>query len=58
MDKWQCVHCGYIYDPQPGDPDNNIKPKTPFANLSKRWKCPVCGAKKSRFEPYDEEEKE
>ncbi|MCX5997265.1 MAG: rubredoxin, partial [Chloroflexi bacterium] len=28
MDKYQCSVCGYIYDPEKGDPDGGIKPGT------------------------------
>jgi rubredoxin len=24
MDKWQCLLCGYIYDPEEGDPTQGI----------------------------------
>ncbi len=50
MEKWQCVICGYIYDPQIGDPDNGIKPGTKFKDLPDNWVCPVCGASKDEFE--------
>ncbi|MFO7678410.1 MAG: rubredoxin, partial [Thermoplasmatota archaeon] len=26
MDKYVCTVCGYVYDPEKGDPDNGIKP--------------------------------
>ena len=58
MDKWQCKNCGYIYDPQLGDPDNDIEPETDFEDLPKKWVCPDCGAKKGRFDMYEEEEEE
>jgi rubredoxin len=58
MDKWQCKNCGYIYDPQLGDPDNDIEPETDFEDLPKKWVCPDCGAKKGRFDIYEEEEDE
>jgi len=32
MGKWKCKICGYIYDPEKGDPDDNIAPHTPFEN--------------------------
>jgi len=47
--KYQCNVCGYIYDPQKGDPDGGIKPKTPFDEIPDRWACPVCGATKDMF---------
>lgn len=50
MDKWKCNVCGYIYDPEKGDPDGNIAPNTPFERLPDDWVCPVCGAPKDMFE--------
>ncbi len=50
MDKWQCIICGYIYDPALGDPDNGISPGTPFEQLPEEWLCPECGAEKDQFE--------
>ncbi len=29
MKKYLCIPCGYIYDLQVGDPENNISPGTP-----------------------------
>ena len=49
MDKYICTVCGYIYDPDEGDPSNNIPPGTPFNELPDDWVCPVCGASKDRF---------
>jgi rubredoxin len=49
MDKWECTVCGYIYDPEKGDPDSNIPAGTPFEQLPENWTCPVCGAPKSQF---------
>lgn len=49
VDKWECVICGYIYDPELGDPDNGIKPGTPFTELPNNWTCPICGASKEMF---------
>jgi len=49
MEKYKCEVCGYVYDPQVGDPDGGIKPQTPFENLPDDWVCPVCGASKSEF---------
>ncbi len=50
MAKYKCTVCGYVYDPELGDPDGNIKPGTPFEGLPDDWVCPVCGASKSEFE--------
>jgi flavin reductase (DIM6/NTAB) family NADH-FMN oxidoreductase RutF/rubredoxin len=54
MAKYQCSVCGYIYDPQLGDPDGGIKPGTPFEKLPDDWVCPVCGASKDQFEKVKE----
>ncbi len=51
MEKYVCSVCGYVYDPEAGDPDNGIDPGTSFKNLPDDWTCPVCGAAKDEFEP-------
>ncbi|NLW65840.1 MAG: rubredoxin, partial [Clostridiales bacterium] len=30
MKKYRCIPCGYIYDPELGDPDGGIEPGTAF----------------------------
>jgi len=50
MDKYVCGVCGYVYDPEEGDPDNGIEPGTAFEDLPDDWTCPVCGASKDQFE--------
>lgn len=47
--KYKCTVCGYIYDPEIGDPDADIAPNTPFEKLPDSWTCPQCGAPKSDF---------
>jgi flavin reductase (DIM6/NTAB) family NADH-FMN oxidoreductase RutF/rubredoxin len=49
LDKYECSVCGYIYDPEKGDPDGGIAPGTPFEQLPDDWVCPVCGASKDQF---------
>lgn len=51
MKKYVCDICSYIYDPDQGDPGNNIAPGTAFENIPDDWVCPVCGAAKSEFSP-------
>jgi len=51
MKKYECQLCGYIYDPAIGDPDNGVKPGTPFEKLPDGWTCPQCGAEKDQFVP-------
>jgi len=50
MEKWKCTICGYVYDPENGDPDGNIPPGTPFEKIPDDWVCPICGAAKDQFE--------
>lgn len=50
MDKYRCLVCGYVYDPEVGDPDSGIEPGTNFDNLPDDWVCPICGAGKDQFE--------
>ena len=50
MDKFVCTVCGYVYDPEVGDPDNGIEPGTPFEALPEDWVCPLCGVGKEDFE--------
>jgi rubredoxin len=54
MDKWECLVCGYIYDPELGDLDNDVEPGTPFEELPEDWVCPECGAGKDEFEKLEE----
>jgi len=51
--KYRCTICGYIYDPEVGDPEGNIPAGTAFEDLPEDWVCPVCGADKSAFSPTD-----
>lgn len=53
MQQYVCSVCGYVYDPEQGDPDGGIEPGTPFEDIPDDWVCPVCGAAKSDFEPLD-----
>jgi rubredoxin len=50
MDQWECLVCGYVYDPEAGDPDTGIEPGTPFEEIPDDWVCPDCGATKDMFE--------
>lgn len=51
MKKYQCDVCGYIYDPDKGDPDRGYPAGTAFEDLPEDWTCPVCGASKGEFSP-------
>lgn len=50
MKKFECTVCGYVYDPEAGDPDNGVNPGTAFKDIPESWVCPVCGAAKDAFE--------
>ena len=54
MDKYVCLVCGYVYDPEKGDPDSGVEPGTSFDKLPDDWLCPVCGAGKDQFEKVKE----
>lgn len=47
--RYQCMICGFIYDPEEGDPDSGIKPGTAFEDIPDDWYCPVCGVSKKDF---------
>jgi rubredoxin len=53
MSKYKCSVCGYVYNPEEGDPDSGIAAGTPFENLPDDWKCPICGAPKDAFEKME-----
>ena len=50
MEKYVCIICGYIYDPEAGDPDSGIEPGTAFEDIPDDWTCHVCGVTKEQFE--------
>lgn len=44
-----CDICGFVYDPEFGDPDSGIAPGTPFKDIPDDWICPECGVSKEQF---------
>ena len=50
MTKYVCTVCGYVYDPEVGDPDNNVNPGTSVQDVPEDWVCPLCGVGKDQFE--------
>lgn len=48
---YYCIPCGFVYDPEIGDPDGGIPPGTPFEDIDDDWICPICGVTKDLFEP-------
>ena len=53
MKKYVCEPCGYVYDPEIGDPDNGIAPGTAFEDIPEDWVCPLCGVGKDMFAPEE-----
>ncbi|MBR8534921.1 flavin reductase [Carboxylicivirga sediminis] len=51
LQKYKCLACGYIYDPELGDEDSGITPGTAFEDIPDDWICPTCGSTKDMFTP-------
>lgn len=51
MQKYVCDACGYVYDPELGDPENGVAPGTPFEDVPEDWVCPECNVGKDQFSP-------
>ena len=45
MEKWVCVVCGYVYDPEIG-----VAPGTSWEDVPEDWVCPLCAVGKDQFE--------
>ena len=54
MKKYVCDVCGYIYDPEIGDPDNGVAAGTAFEDVPEDWVCPLCSVGKDQFSPVEE----
>ena len=48
MKKYVCKLCGYIYDPQLGDPEHTIAPSTAFGKIPDAWVCPISRGQDSK----------
>jgi rubredoxin len=51
MKKYKCGQCGYIYEPDEGEPGNGYPPGTAFESLPPEYFCPECGIGKDSFKP-------
>ena len=47
MKKYRCLMCGYIYDPDKGDPDSGVDPGTSFEDLPDGWVASIVGTRQS-----------
>ncbi|MCI5839877.1 MAG: acyl-CoA dehydrogenase family protein [Peptoniphilaceae bacterium] len=48
-EHYVCIGCGYEYDPEVGDEENDIEAGTTFDKLPDSWICPDCGEEKDHF---------
>lgn len=48
--SYRCKVCGYIYNPDKGDPENGVPAGTEWKDVPEDWVCPLCGAGKEEFE--------
>jgi rubredoxin len=46
IDCFECLVCGYTYDPVVGDPVGGVPSGVKFLNLPDDWLCPECSAGK------------
>ena len=53
MAKYECITCGYVYDPAVGDSDMDVAAGTAFNDLPEDWVCPICGVGVEEFEETD-----
>ena len=50
MEKYVCTVCGYVYDPETGEPDSGVAPGTKWEDVPEDFLCPLCGVGKDMFE--------
>jgi len=49
--KYKCAKCGYVYDPERGEPKHGIEPGTKIKDLPDNWRCRRCRKGKDLFRP-------
>ena len=54
MKKYVCVVCGYVYDPEIGDPDIGVEAGVAWEDVPEDWLCPLCQVGKDQFEEVEE----
>lgn len=54
MGRYECMVCGYIYDPAIGDSEGEIPAGVSFEDLPSDWVCPECGVEKDQFVKLEE----
>lgn len=51
--KYVCSVCGYIYDPEVGEPDSGVAAGTAWEDVPDDFVCPLCGVGKDEFAPEE-----
>lgn len=54
MKKYVCSVCGYIYDPEVGEPDSGVEAGTAWEDVPEDFMCPLCGVGKDQFEESED----
>ncbi|MBU1022885.1 rubredoxin [bacterium] len=54
--EYICDICGFIYNPEIGDPDNGVPHGTQWENVPDDWECPVCLTSKDNFSPLSDDD--
>ena len=54
MKKYIYDTCGWVYDPDVGDPADGIAEGTAFEDILDDWVCPLCGVGKEAFSVGEE----
>jgi len=52
--RMECRICWNVYDPEEGDPVQQIVPGTAFLELPDYWRCPQCDAAPGDYLPIDD----
>lgn len=47
--RYMCQVCGYVYDEEEGDAEQNIPAGTKWEDLPSDWVCPLCMVGKEHF---------
>lgn len=45
---YECL-CGYVYNPEEGDVENDVIAGTSFGEIPEEWVCPICGLEQNAF---------
>lgn len=51
-----CLKCGYVYDPEKGDPERDVAPGTEARELPEDWTCPKCRSDQDCFAMLEDDE--